>query len=133
VKLLYQNQILQYIARNYLLPLIRLVESGNAVGKEKDTVSLQSLSMLEDTSRVIIKHGVVRLLIELCHNLQRLVLFLGFSFLFSLCVSLGAQQASASVGRIHLLINTLERKQCKKTCNSSNCKLNGFVSKSEIS
>lgn len=54
------------VTEGVLPPLIRLVESGSAVSKEKAIVSLQRLSMTEDTTRAIVGHGGVRPLVELC-------------------------------------------------------------------
>lgn len=54
------------VSEGVLPPLIRLVESGSAVGKEKAIVSLQRFSMSEETTRAIVGNGGVRPLIELC-------------------------------------------------------------------
>ncbi|KAB1998856.1 hypothetical protein ES319_D12G118700v1 [Gossypium barbadense] len=54
------------VSEGFFPPLIRLVESGSTVGKEKATISLQRLSMNEETARAIIGHGGVRPLIEIC-------------------------------------------------------------------
>ncbi|OIW01114.1 hypothetical protein TanjilG_25222 [Lupinus angustifolius] len=56
------------VSEGVLPPLIRLVESGSAVGKEKATISLQRLSMLEETAREIVGHGGVCPLIDLCRT-----------------------------------------------------------------
>ncbi|RDX94855.1 U-box domain-containing protein 3, partial [Mucuna pruriens] len=56
------------VSEGVLPPLIRLIESGSAVGKEKATVSLQRLSMLAETTRAIVGHGGVRPLIEVCQS-----------------------------------------------------------------
>lgn len=49
-----------------LPPLIRLVEYGNAVGKEKATISLQRLSVSVETACLIVEHGGVPPLIKIC-------------------------------------------------------------------
>ncbi|KAL2892300.1 U-box domain-containing protein 4 [Bienertia sinuspersici] len=54
------------VSEGVLPPLIRLVESGSLVGKEKATISLQRLSMSPETARAIVGHGGVRPLIEMC-------------------------------------------------------------------
>ncbi|KAE8722157.1 AP2/ERF domain-containing transcription factor [Hibiscus syriacus] len=41
------------VSEGVLPPLIRLVESGSTVGREKATISLQRLSMTEETARAI--------------------------------------------------------------------------------
>ncbi|XP_057435554.1 protein ARABIDILLO 1 [Lotus japonicus] len=51
-----------------LPPLIRLVESGSAVGKEKAAITLQRLSMEAETARAIVGNGGVRTLVELCQT-----------------------------------------------------------------
>ncbi|CAL0318328.1 unnamed protein product [Lupinus luteus] len=56
------------VSEGVLPPLIRLVESGSSVGKEKATVSLQRLSMSAETTRAIVGHSGVRPLIELCET-----------------------------------------------------------------
>ncbi|TYG40836.1 hypothetical protein ES288_D12G125600v1 [Gossypium darwinii] len=47
------------VSEGFLPPLIRLVESGSTVGKEKATISLQRLSMNEETARAIVGHDSV--------------------------------------------------------------------------
>ncbi|GAB2271653.1 hypothetical protein Dimus_006483 [Dionaea muscipula] len=54
------------VREGVLPPLIRLLESGSAVGKQKAAISLQRLSMSTETSRSIVGHGGVRPLIEVC-------------------------------------------------------------------
>lgn len=55
------------VADEGVLPsLIRVVESGSLVGKEKATISLQRLSMSPETARAIVGHGGVRPLIDIC-------------------------------------------------------------------
>ncbi|XP_073278211.1 uncharacterized protein [Primulina huaijiensis] len=56
------------VSEGVLPPIIRLVESGSAVGKEKATLSLQWLSMSAETARSIVGHGGVRPLIEICQT-----------------------------------------------------------------
>ncbi|XP_052171763.1 protein CELLULOSE SYNTHASE INTERACTIVE 1 [Diospyros lotus] len=56
------------VSEGVLPPLIRLVESGSAVGKEKATISLQRLSMSVETARSIVGHGGVRPLIDVCRT-----------------------------------------------------------------
>ncbi|XP_073151457.1 uncharacterized protein [Henckelia pumila] len=56
------------VSEGVLPPVIRLVESGSAVGKEKATISLQRLSMSAETARSIVGHGGVRPLIEICQT-----------------------------------------------------------------
>uniref|UniRef100_A0A1J3HVA7 U-box domain-containing protein 4 n=1 Tax=Noccaea caerulescens TaxID=107243 RepID=A0A1J3HVA7_NOCCA len=54
------------ISENALPPLIRLLESGSAIGKEKAVISLQRMSISSETSRSIVGHGGVSPLIEIC-------------------------------------------------------------------
>ncbi|GAB2290958.1 hypothetical protein Dimus_025215 [Dionaea muscipula] len=49
-------------------PLVRLLESGGVVGKEKAVISLQRLSMSMETARLIVGCGGVPPLIELCRS-----------------------------------------------------------------
>ncbi|KAL2460823.1 ARM repeat superfamily protein [Abeliophyllum distichum] len=56
------------VSEGVLPPLIRLVESGNAVNREKATISLQRLSMSAETARSIVGHGGVMPLIEICQT-----------------------------------------------------------------
>lgn len=58
------------VSEKVLPPLIRLVDSGSAVGKEKATISLQRLSMSAEaqTAGLIVGHGGVRPLIEICQT-----------------------------------------------------------------
>ncbi|VFQ84513.1 unnamed protein product [Cuscuta campestris] len=54
------------VEEGVLPPLIRLVESGTDLGKEKSALSLQRLSSSVLTARAIVGHGGVRLLAEVC-------------------------------------------------------------------
>ncbi|KAJ4892389.1 ARM repeat superfamily protein [Raphanus sativus] len=55
------------LSENALPPLIRLLESGTPLAKEKAVISLQRLSFSSsETSRAIVGHGGVGPLIELC-------------------------------------------------------------------
>ncbi|KAL2460839.1 ARM repeat superfamily protein [Abeliophyllum distichum] len=56
------------VSEGVLPPLIRLFESGNAVSREKATISLQRLSMSAETARSIVGHGGVRPLIGICQT-----------------------------------------------------------------
>lgn len=53
------------VEEGVLPPLIRLVESGSAVGKGKATISLQRLSFSVETARSIVEHGGVPPLIKI--------------------------------------------------------------------
>ncbi|EPS70823.1 hypothetical protein M569_03935 [Genlisea aurea] len=52
------------VSEGVLPPLIRLLESGSVVGKEKAVASLERLSISPQTARSIVGHGGVRPLIE---------------------------------------------------------------------
>ncbi|WZY91828.1 hypothetical protein YC2023_064157 [Brassica napus] len=54
------------VSENALPPLIRLLESGTPLAKEKAVISLQRLSFSSETSRAIVGHGGVPPLIEIC-------------------------------------------------------------------
>ncbi|CAH8325311.1 unnamed protein product [Eruca vesicaria subsp. sativa] len=54
------------VSENALPPLIRLLESGSSLAKEKAVISLQRLSFSSETSRAIVGHGGVSPLIEIC-------------------------------------------------------------------
>ncbi|XP_019189546.1 PREDICTED: vacuolar protein 8-like [Ipomoea nil] len=56
------------VSEGVLPPLIRLVESGTGLGKEKAAISLQRLSMSPETARSIVGHGGVRPLIDICRT-----------------------------------------------------------------
>ncbi|KAK0581155.1 hypothetical protein LWI29_010650 [Acer saccharum] len=56
------------VSEGVLPPLIRLVESGSAVGKGKATISLQILSMSAETARAMVGHSGVRPFIEICQT-----------------------------------------------------------------
>ncbi|KAG8391669.1 hypothetical protein BUALT_Bualt01G0211300 [Buddleja alternifolia] len=57
------------VSLGVLPPLIRLVESGRPIGKQKATIALQRLSsMSSQTSLCIVVHGGVRPLIEICRT-----------------------------------------------------------------
>ncbi|VFQ84511.1 unnamed protein product [Cuscuta campestris] len=54
------------VEEGVLPPLIRLVESGTDLGKEKSALSLKRLSSSVSTARAIFGHGGVRPLAEVC-------------------------------------------------------------------
>ncbi|CAF2094486.1 unnamed protein product [Brassica napus] len=56
------------VSENALPPLIRLLESGTPLAKEKAVISLQRLSFSSETSRAIVGHGGVPPLIEICRT-----------------------------------------------------------------
>lgn len=56
------------VTEGALPPLIRLLDSGSVVSKEKATIALQRLSMSSETARAIVGHGGIQPLIEICRT-----------------------------------------------------------------
>ncbi|KAL6494040.1 hypothetical protein OROGR_031949 [Orobanche gracilis] len=61
-----RSNISALVSEGVLPPLIRLVEPGGSVGREKAAIALQRLSMSSDRARSVVGHGGTRPLIELC-------------------------------------------------------------------
>nr|KYP76981.1 U-box domain-containing protein 3 [Cajanus cajan] len=95
------------VSEGVLPPLIRLVESGSAVGKEKATVSLQRLSMSAETTRAIVGHGGVRPLIELCQSGDSVSQAAAACTLTNISAVPEVRQALAEEGIVRVMINLL--------------------------
>ncbi|XWS77109.1 hypothetical protein CRYUN_Cryun01aG0234000 [Craigia yunnanensis] len=91
-----------------LPPLIRLVESGSIVGKEKATISLQRLSMTAETARAIVGHGGVRPLIEICRIGDSVSQAAAASTLKNISAVPEVRQILAEEGIIKVMINLLD-------------------------
>ncbi|KAK8639726.1 hypothetical protein V6N13_138096 [Hibiscus sabdariffa] len=96
------------VSEGVLPPLIRLVESGNTVGKEKATISLQRLSMTAETARAIVGHGGVRPLIEICQTGDSVSQAAAASTLKNISSVPEVRQILAEEGIIKAMINLLE-------------------------
>ncbi|KAJ7962307.1 U-box domain-containing protein [Quillaja saponaria] len=95
------------VSEGVLPPLIRLVESGGAVGKEKATISLQRLSMSEETTRAIVGHGGVRPLIELCQTGDSVSQAAASCTLKNISAVPEVRQTLAEEGIVRVMINLL--------------------------
>ncbi|KAG4115485.1 hypothetical protein ERO13_D12G107350v2 [Gossypium hirsutum] len=96
------------VSEGFLPPLIRLVESGSTVGKEKATISLQRLSMNEETTRAIVGHGGVRPLIEICQIGDSVLQTAAASTLKNISAVPEVRQILAEEGIIKVMINLLD-------------------------
>ncbi|MBA0554242.1 hypothetical protein Golob_013358 [Gossypium lobatum] len=96
------------VSEGVLPPLIRLVESGNTVGKEKATISLQRLSMTAETARAIVGHGGVRPLIEMCQTGDSVSQAAAASTLKNISAVPEVRQILAEEGIIKVTIDLLE-------------------------
>ncbi|MBA0592397.1 protein CELLULOSE SYNTHASE INTERACTIVE 1 [Gossypium raimondii] len=96
------------VSEGFLPPLIRLVESGSTVGKEKATISLQRLSMNEETARAIVGHGGVRPLIEICQIGDSVLQTAAASTLKNISAVPEVRQILAEEGIIKVMINLLD-------------------------
>ncbi|XVE77058.1 hypothetical protein DITRI_Ditri13aG0031400 [Diplodiscus trichospermus] len=96
------------VAEGVLPPLIRLVESGSAVGKEKATISLQRLSMNAETARAIVGHGGVRPLIEICRMGDSVSQAAAACTLKNISAVPEVRQILAEEGIIKVMINLLD-------------------------
>ncbi|PSS13974.1 U-box domain-containing protein [Actinidia chinensis var. chinensis] len=96
------------VSEGVLPPLIRLVESGSAVGKEKAAISLQRLSMSPDTARSIVGHGGVRPVIEICRTGDSVSQAAAACTLKNLSAVPEVRQNLAEEGIINVMINLLD-------------------------
>ncbi|XP_010278535.1 PREDICTED: armadillo repeat-containing protein 4-like [Nelumbo nucifera] len=96
------------VSEGVLPPLIRLAESGSAIGKEKATISLQRLSMSADTARSIVGHGGVRPLIEICRTGESVSQAAAAGTLKNLSAVPEVRQNLADEGTIRNMINLLD-------------------------
>ncbi|XP_073102295.1 uncharacterized protein [Elaeis guineensis] len=96
------------VSEGVLPPLIRLAESGSAVGREKAVVSLQRLSMCADTTRSIVGHGGVRPLIEICQTGDSICQLASAGALKNLSAVPEVRQTLAGEGIIRVMINLLD-------------------------
>ncbi|XP_042512444.1 protein CELLULOSE SYNTHASE INTERACTIVE 1-like [Macadamia integrifolia] len=96
------------VSEGVLPPVIRLVESGSAVGKEKATISLQRLSMSAETARSIVGHGGVCPLIEICHTGESVSQSAAAGTLKNLSAVPEVRQILAEEGIVRVMINLLD-------------------------
>lgn len=96
------------VSEGVLPPLIRLVESGSIVGKEKATISLQRLSMSAETARSIVGHGGVRPLIEVCQNGESVTQAAAAGTLKNISTVPEVRQNLTDEGIVRVMINLLD-------------------------
>lgn len=96
------------VTEGVLPPLIRLVESGSAVGKEKSTISLQRLSMSTETARSIVGHGGVRPLIDICQTGDSVSQAAAACTLKNISAVPEVRQTLAEEGIFRVMINLLD-------------------------
>ncbi|KAJ1426841.1 Armadillo-type fold [Sesbania bispinosa] len=95
------------VSEGVLPPLIRLVESGSAVGKEKATISLQRLSMSAETARAIVGHGGVHPLVDLCQTGDSVSQAAAACTLKNISAVPEVRQVLAEEGVVRVMINLL--------------------------
>ncbi|KAF5464176.1 hypothetical protein F2P56_014270 [Juglans regia] len=96
------------VSEGVLPPLIRLVESGSSVGKEKATISLQRLSMSLEIARAIVGHGGVRPLIEICSTGDSVSQAAAACTLKNISAVPEVRQILAEEGIVRVMINLLD-------------------------
>ncbi|KAL8119124.1 uncharacterized protein LOC141661341 [Apium graveolens] len=96
------------VEEGVLPPLIRLVENGSAVGKEKATISLQMLSVSVETARSIVEHNGVRPLIEVCQTSDPVTQAAAACTLKNLSAVPEVRKCLAEEGTIKVMINLLD-------------------------
>ncbi|KAJ8565419.1 hypothetical protein K7X08_007995 [Anisodus acutangulus] len=96
------------VSEGVLPPLIRLVESGTTVSKEKATISLQRLSMTAETARSIVGHGGIRPLIDICRTGDSVSQAAAACTLKSISAVPEVRQALAEGGIIKVMINLFD-------------------------
>ncbi|CAK9145766.1 unnamed protein product [Ilex paraguariensis] len=125
------------VSEGVLPPLIRLVESGSAVGKERATISLQRLSMSAETARSIVGHGGVRPLIEICQTGDSVSQSAAACTLKNISAVPEVRQALAEEGIVKVMINLVDcgillgskeyAAECLQNLTSSNDNLRKYV------
>ncbi|KAE8697555.1 arginine/serine-rich-splicing factor RSP40-like [Hibiscus syriacus] len=125
------------VSEGVLPPLIRLVESGSTVGKEKAIISLQRLSVTTETARAIVGHGGVRPLIETCRTGGSVAQAAAASTLKNISAVPEVRQVLAEEGIIKVMCNLLDcgillgakeyAAECLQNLTASNENLRRFV------
>ncbi|XP_028759135.1 LOW QUALITY PROTEIN: vacuolar protein 8-like [Neltuma alba] len=118
------------VSEGVLPLLIRLIESGGAIGKEKAAICLQRLSMSEESAREIVRNGGVGPLMELSHNGDSVSQSASACSLKNISVLPELRQALAQEGIVKTMINLLDHgilvgskeyaSECLKNLTSSN-------------
>ncbi|CAH9096928.1 unnamed protein product [Cuscuta europaea] len=96
------------VEEGVLPPLIRLVESGTTLGKEKATLSLQRLSVSTSTSRSIVGHGGVRPLMEICTTSDSVTQAAAACTLKNISVVPEVRQVLVQEGVVKVMIHLLD-------------------------
>ncbi|XP_022872348.1 protein CELLULOSE SYNTHASE INTERACTIVE 1-like isoform X2 [Olea europaea var. sylvestris] len=96
------------VSEGVLPPLIRLVESGSALGKEKAMISLQRLSTSAETARSIVVHGGVQPLIDICRTGDSVSQVAAACTLKNISAVPEVHQALADEGIVKVTIDLLE-------------------------
>ncbi|KAF8051727.1 hypothetical protein N665_1672s0004 [Sinapis alba] len=90
-----------------LPPLIRLLESGSPLAKEKAVISLQRLSFSSETSRAIVGHGGVSPLIDICKTGDSVSQAASACTLKNISSVPEVRQSLAEEGIVRVMINLL--------------------------
>ncbi|KAM7508692.1 hypothetical protein LguiA_019145 [Lonicera macranthoides] len=97
------------ISEGVIPPLIRLVESGSAVGRERATITLQRMSMSTDTARLIAGLGGARSLIDACQTGDLVLQSSAACTLKNLSAVPEVRRTLADEGIVAVMINLLDR------------------------
>ncbi|KAG8391668.1 hypothetical protein BUALT_Bualt01G0211200 [Buddleja alternifolia] len=126
------------VSLGVLPPLIRLVESGRPIGKQKATIALQRLSsMSSQTSLCIVGHGGVRPLIDICRTSDSVLQAASACTLKNISLVPEAHQVLDEEGIVEVMVNLLDcgillgskeyAAECLKNLTSSNDDLKRLV------
>ncbi|XAR54093.1 hypothetical protein NMG60_11029099 [Bertholletia excelsa] len=96
------------VSEGILPPLIRLVESGTMVAKERAAICLQSLSMLPEIARSIVGHGGLQPLVEMCRFGDSVTQAAAACTLKNISALPESRQALAEEGVVKVMINLLD-------------------------
>lgn len=96
------------VSEGVLPPLIRLVESGSPVSKEKAAISLQRLSMNHETARAVVGHGGVGPLVDVCQTGDSVSQAAAACTLKNISAVPEARQSLADEGAIKVMIDLLD-------------------------
>lgn len=96
------------VSEGVLPPLIRLLESGSSVGREKSSIALRRLSVSPEIGRAIAGHGGVQPLTEVCSSSDSVSRSSATCTLKNLSVIPDLRQTLAEEGVVTIMIGLLD-------------------------
>lgn len=97
------------VSEGVLPPLVRLAESGSAVGREKAAATLHRLSASPDVARAVVGHGGAGPLVEICRTGDSVSQPAAAGALRNLSAVPEVRQALADEGVVRVMVGLLDR------------------------